>query len=106
MRRGAPVPTAPVLMILVILPKPPLTDGSASERTDTTGWSAVNRVVEQVVFSSPDIEPQALGNLESLLKRAVDFEHSWSVGNIAPEVPHVPFAGAANAAGLNQLPML
>jgi hypothetical protein len=40
------------------------------------------------------------------LKRAVDFEHSWSVGNIAPEVPHVPFAGAANAAGLNQLPML
>ena len=104
MRRGAPVPTAPVLMMLVIRPKLPLTAGGLPAKDPMPldgflkiGW--LNRLYAAARKFSPR---------RSVIRKRFcsELSISYMPGPLAmyrPRLPHVPFAGSAKAAGLNQL---
>src|SRR4051794_32155963 len=110
-RRGAPVPVAPVFRIPVIRPKLadglivrllplPLTDPTLAPSVLYSGWfNRLNAAARKFSFTrSPMVN-----------RICSDESISYAPGPFAmkrPRFPHVPFAGAENAAGLNQLLIL
>src|SRR5215813_7950310 len=104
MRRGAPVPVAPVFSTPEILPKVaeglivvPLTDPTLELGILYSGW-----------FKRLNAAARKLRARRSVNRKRFwrDVSISYAPGPLAtkrPRLPQVPLAGAENAAGLNQL---
>jgi len=103
-RRGAPVPVAPVFKISVILPKLaegfgelPVKDPKLLDGFLYVGW--LSKLKAAARKSKPNLS-------DSLKVFVSELSISKLRGPRAmnrPRLPHVPFAGRANAAGLSQL---
>ena len=96
MRRGVPVPTAPLFNTLVMRPKL-----EAAEILDAglakIGWfKRLNASARNFTLAFPPME------VTFSIAQSVS-QYPGPRATLRPKLPQVPFAGTAKAAGLNQL---